>query len=704
MKPVASSPERTLILVGNPNVGKSVIFGLLTRQYAVVSNYPGTTVEVTEGSVRHEGVPWRIIDAPGINSLVPYSLDEQVTRDILLTHPEALVLQVLDAKNLKRGLVITSQLAELGRKTVIALNMSDEAGELGFRTDAKALAQRLGLPVVATVATERRGIGRLLPALEMAAVPTLAISFPEPVARILARAEAFLPEVPGARLIAISLLAGDTGLTRWLNERVSKPNQDRLGELARETARRTPDLPYQIVRQRIEALEPLVAAVQNCPAPRASTLLAKLGNFSQHPVWGLFILFAVLAALYEFVGVFGAGTCVDFIQSRIFGSPPRVFAEQLAQAGLDPAAVIALPDAAAVAAALHDRGFTPEAIEEQELVPDWLGTYKGINWYLGEWLPRLERPLLTDLLVGPYGLVSVGLTYALAIVLPIVGFFFLAFGTLEDSGYLPRLAIMTNSFFKRIGLNGKAVLPMVLGLGCDTMATMTTRILHTRKERLIATLLLVLAVPCSAQLGVILGIASETAAWLLPAFSVIIVLQFFLVGWLAARVLPGESSDFLLEIPPFRVPQLKNVLVKTGYRIVWFLKEAVPLFLLGTFLLFVTDRLGLLAGFIRAGAPVVRGLLGLPPETARVFVMGFLRRDYGAAGLFDLFHQGRLTELNVLVALVTLTLFLPCIANFFIVIKEQGMKKALGLTAFVTVYAVLVGTVVNAAGRLLGLR
>jgi ferrous iron transport protein B len=236
------------------------------------------------------------------------------------------------------------------------------------------------------------------------------------------------------------------------------------------------------------------------------------------------------------------------------------------------------------------------------------------------------------------------------------------------------------------------------------MATMTTRILGTPKERLIAILLLALGIPCSAQLATILGILGGISfAALLTLFGVV-VLQMFLVGFLAARILPGERSDFILELPPIRLPAWRNLLSKTALRIRWYLAEAVPLFLIGTALLFVLDRTGLLRWVVAGGRPIVTGLLGLPADTAQVFVMGFLRRDYGAAGLFQLAHAGRLTGVQSVVALTVMTLFVPCVANFLMMIREQGLKAAVAILVFVTTVAVSTGSGLHYAFRLLGIR
>jgi ferrous iron transport protein B len=288
-----------------------------------------------------------------------------------------------------------------------------------------------------------------------------------------------------------------------------------------------------------------------------------------------------------------------------------------------------------------------------------------------------------------------GLTYAIAIVLPVVATFFLMFGFLEDSGYIPRLAIFCDRMFRVMGLNGKAVLPMVLGLGCDTMATMTTRILGTPKERLIAILLLALGIPCSAQLATIMGILGGISFAALATLFGVVLLQMLAVGWLAARVLRGDRSDFILELPPIRWPRFGNLLTKTRLRVWWYLGEAVPLFLIGTALLFVLDRAGLLVLVSAAGRPIVTGLLGLPEATSQILVMGFLRRDYGAAGLFQLAQSGRLTGVQAVVALTVMTLFVPCVANFLMMVRERGLRTGLAILGVITPVAIFTGAGLN---------
>jgi ferrous iron transport protein B len=306
-----------------------------------------------------------------------------------------------------------------------------------------------------------------------------------------------------------------------------------------------------------------------------------------------------------------------------------------------------------------------------------------------------------ELLVGDYGIITMAMTYALAIIFPIVTAFFLFFGLLEDSGYLPRLSVLSDRVFRVIGLNGRAVLPMVLGLGCGTMATLTARILDTKKERILVSLLLSLAVPCSAQLGVIMGILGARSGRALMVWLSVILAVMVIVGWAASRVIPGESSPFIQEMAPIRMPQARNIIAKTLARLKWYLKEAVPLFIAGTVFLFAADKLGILERLEKVLSPLVVKTLGLPQKATEAFIAGFLRRDYGAAGLYVLSKGGSLDRIQILVSLVVITLFVPCVAQFFVMIKERGPKAAFLIASFVFTTAFFVGGVLNFALRYL---
>jgi len=632
-----------ILLIGNPNVGKSALFGLLTGKYVTVSNYPGTTVEVTYGNAVLNKVRTIVIDTPGVNSLVPMSEDEKVTRDILLTDRADVVVQVADTKNLRRGLVITLQLSEMGVPFILDLNMDDEAKSRGILIDQERLSHLLGIEVVKTVAIRRSGIDKLLKGIQQPRQSSLEVRYDDAIEGAIRDLSALLPEANiSRRALALMILAGDESLKGWLHANMQDHVIAEVENIRQALqSKYNNSLGYLINQRRMKKADEILAQVLSLhESGKGSAIAFHLGKWSMHPVYGLPILLVVLYVVYQFVGVLGAGTAVNFLEKGVFGE------------------------------------------------------------YLNPWAIKIVHfllpvPFLQEMLVGDYGLITMALTYSIAIVLPIVGFFFIAFSLLEDSGYLPRLAVMVNQVFKIMGLNGKAVLPMILGLGCDTMATLTTRILETKKERILVTLLLALGVPCSAQLGVILGLVAglsglATVIWLGTLLAVML-----LVGFLAAKIIPGQPSDFVLELPPLRVPQLTNILVKTVARVQWYLKEAVPLFILGTFILFISHKVGALAYIQKMTDPIVVNFLGLPSRAAEAFVIGFLRRDYGAAGLFMLAKEGLLDPIQIVVSLTVMTLFVPCIANFFMMAKERGMKTALYMVAFIFPFAFGVGGAMN---------
>lgn len=638
-----------IVLVGNPNVGKSVIFGLLTGKYVTVSNYPGTTVEVSHGNLSLDGKRLLIVDSPGVNSFVPMSEDERVTRDILLAErPENIVL-VADSKNLKRALMLLLQLADMGLPCIFALNMEDEATARGIEIDYSKLEEMLGIKVISTVAPQRKGIPKLKEALLTPKKPKISTHYGEDIEGYINRISALLPDASiSRRSLALMILSGDDSMRGWFIANLDSDKIKEIEDIRDEAQTKHKEQIANIIsRKRIEMSEKIVGAVMKKNSARTGQIAQWIGKWSMHPFWGIFFLFFALFCFYEFVGKFGAGTLVNFFEEVIFG-----------------------------------RYISP-------------GMVKVVRYVI-------PFALAQDFFVGQYGMFTMAVTYAVAIILPITATFFVAFGFLEDSGYLPRIAVLANSAFSKIGLNGKAVLPMVLGLGCGTMATMTTRILETNRERIIATFLIALAIPCSAQLGVIMGMLGpypvKVAFWWAGTVLSVLVLT----GYIASKVVPGEKADFFLEIPPIRMPRMGNILMKTLGRIEWYLKEAVPLFILGTFVLFVLDKTGILKWIESAASPVVVSFLGLPEKTASVLILGFLRRDYGAAGLFQLSKQGLLSTNQVIVSIITLTLFVPCLASFFMIIKERGTKTALLMFSLITTFALLIGGGVNFILKLLG--
>lgn len=626
-----------IALIGHPNVGKSVIFQRLTGKHVIISNYPGTTVEVTRGATRPPDEV-ELIDTPGVIAFPPHSEDEQVTERVLLDEPLRAILQVGDGKNLRRTLLLTVQLAEMGLPLVLALNMMDEASARGIKVNQALLAEHLALPVVPTTATRGLGIEELAATLDSARAPSFRLQYAPEIEAALAGICLRLPSSPIApRALALLWLSGDPVADEWLHARMDESAYREVSaqHAALQLSFHDP-LPAVIQQTRLDFAAQVADAVVVEHGAGQRSFSSWLGRQTTHPVWGLAVLAIVLFGLYWFVGVFGAGTLVGLLEENLFG--------------------------------------------------EWL------NPAITGWVQRIAPfPWLAEALVGEYGLWTMGMTYALALILPIVTTFFLAFGVMEDSGYLPRLAALSNRAFQALGLNGKAVLPMVLGLGCVTMATLTTRVLESKRERLLVILLLALAVPCSAQLGVVMGMLAGISLTATLIWGGVVMLVLLAVGWLAAKLVPGERTQLLVELPPLRLPLFSNVVIKTLARLEWYLKEVVPLFLLGTALMFLFDQIGLLDRLIQLGEPLIAGWLGLPVEASAAFLMGFMRRDFGATGLFVMETKGLLTPLQVVVAMVTVTLFVPCVASVFMIAKERSWRTALAISALIFPLAFLVG-------------
>jgi ferrous iron transport protein B len=617
----AISAARPVVLVGQANVGKSVLFGLLTGEYAWVSNYPGTTVEIMRGRQRLSRR--EIIDTPGINSLAAESEDERVALEILASEESAVLVQVADARNLTRALSLTLQLADLGRPMVLAVNFMDEAEAAGLRLDLDRLGSLLGIEAVPMVAIEGRGLGQLRRAIERARMPANGTAPPPAVAAEprLAMAAAVSGGQPGCHAAACAV-AAVCGPSSWT---AHAPDSGAPGSATWHRRRRwlAGQLPL-IIRQtgdrRLQRSEQIDEWLRCFPV-------------------GLAVMVAVGALVYVAVGL-GAGLVSDFLTERVFA---------------------------------------------QRLTP----------WLAGA-LARTGVRALAEFMTGRYGLFSTGLSYALGLVLPVIATYFFLFAALEDSGYLPRLAVLWHRAAERVGLSGKAIVPLALGLGCGTMATVATRVLPTRRERILAALLIALGIPCSAQLGVLMGLVAGLSIWAPLVIAGVVFLQLLWVGKLGARLMPGASPDFVLELPPLRLPRFGNLLRKTALRVIWYLKEAVPLFLAGSTVLFLLDRLNLIDGVVALGRPVVTRWLGLPPEAALAFVMGFLRRDFGAAGLYALARSGQMDVTQIVVASVTLVLFIPCLANFLMLVKEFGTRAALRVAAVTIVVALLAGGLLHA--------
>jgi len=592
----------TVVLVGNPNVGKSVVFNALTGTYVDVSNFPGTTVELTRGRIGEHDV----VDTPGVYGVSSFNDEETVARDIILTGD--IVINVVDAVHLERDLFLTLQLVDMGKRMVVALNMADEARKRGVGIDRDLLEDLLGVPVVETVAVEGKGFEELKAALPAARHGHADVETEGDLVEMASRV--------GTRAEALMVLEGD--------EFVSEQHGVEPGTMR--------DAIYLRRRHRVNDICGHVIT----ESTQGASFSAKLSHAMMHPLTGVPMLLALLAGMYVVIGQWIAGGVVGFLEVGVMQAYYVPFVQNLVGRVLEvgsPAYVI---------------------------------------------------------LAGEFGILTMTPTYLIGVILPLVAAFYALLALLEDSGYLPRIAALADRSLTSMGLNGRAVIPLILGLGCITMGTLTTRILGSRRERFIATALMSIAVPCSAQIAVIAALMANTAPIYSAAYFALLIGIFVAVGTVLNKLVPGESTDLLIDLPSLRMPRLDNVVRKTGMKVYNFMKEVTVFFLVGAALISTLQVTGAIDWIVEVAKPLTVGWMGLPPEAATAFVMGFVRRDFGAAGFF----QMNLSDQQLLVAMITITLFVPCIASVMVVLKERGWAYTVGLIASSLGIAFLLGGIV----------
>ncbi len=597
----------TVVLAGNPNVGKSVVFNALTGTYVDVSNYPGTTVELTRGRMGERDV----VDTPGVYGVSSFNDEETVARDIILEGD--VVIDIVDAVHLERDLFLTLQLIDMGKPMVVALNMADEACKRGVGVDRDLLEDLLGVPVIETVAVTGMGLDELAASIERARTGHADVELDRDLVLMASRV--------GTRAEALMVLEGDEVISQ---RHGLEPGSQRDAIYLRRRAR-VNDMCGHVVRETLQG----------------ASFSAKLSHAMMHPLTGIPMLLALLAGMYVVLGQWVAGGLV---------------------------------------------GITEETI------------------MLGYWVPFVERAVgavaapgsaLYTLLAGEFGILTMTPTYLIGVILPLVIGFYLLLALLEDSGYLPRIATLADRSLTSLGLNGRAVIPLILGFGCVTMGTLTTRILGSKRERFIATALMAIAVPCSAQIAVIAALMTTTAPVYAAGYLVALLAIFVGLGTVLHRIVPGTSTDLLIDLPSLRMPRLDNVVRKTGVKVYHFMKEVTLFFLAGAALISILEVTRALAWIVDVARPLTVGWLGLPAQAAQAFVMGFVRRDFGAAGFFSM----SLTDAQLLVGMITITLFVPCIASAMVVLKERGTAYMIGLFAASVSIAFIAG---GAIAHLLG--
>ncbi|MBO8137623.1 MAG: ferrous iron transport protein B [Desulfotomaculum sp.] len=590
---------KKIVLVGNPNTGKSVFFNYLTGMYVDVSNYPGTTLEISHGRVGNDV----IVDTPGVYGISSFNDEERVARDIILAAD--IVINVVNAVQLERDLFLTQQVIDTGVPVIVALNMIDEAERQGVEINVDLLSELLGVPVIPTVAIKKKGLDQVKNSINKARPGRMDPELKEKLNTMLNRV--------GSQGEALLILEGDPAVSERhglepenLREEIYKRRRERVNSTVRQVVKETNN---------------------------GNNFADTLGRLMIRPATGIPILILALYVMYKVIGVFVAGTIV---------------------------------------------GITEETIMQ--------GIYEpAVKDFVGKFIP--EESVMGSILIGEFGLLTMPFTYSLGLLLPLVVGFYFFLSLFEDSGYLPRIATLVDRVLSGIGLNGRAIIPLILGFGCVTMATIVTRLLGSERERRIAIFLLGLTIPCSAQLGVILGLLAPLGWQYVLLYVITVSSVFVVVGAIMHSTLSGKSTDLLIDIPPLRLPRLDNVVKKTAVKSYRFISEAFPLFALGALIISTFQVTGILRILQNLLAPLTVGWLNLPAEASTAFIMGIVRRDFGAAGLAEL----PMGAAETVVALITITLFVPCIASIMVLFKERSISEAFMMWGGSWIIAFLVG-------------
>jgi len=634
----ATMTIKKIAIVGMPNSGKSQIFNNLTGEYSLVANYPLTTIDLQRVRCLINGESCEVIDTPALYGLHIQSEQERVVRDVLFAESPDVLVHCIDANQLKQSLALTYDLSELGIPMVIVLNAIDETNKKGLWIDSAALARRIGVPVIESVAVSRKGTPELKDAMLRRARKGLFLGgYGEEIDRGIETLADQLPkDLPYARKTASLLLLDDPFLGQALTDQYGAPVTVRITqEINRIKDQCRGNIGHAINNKRSDWAEALADTTTRTHRVKPSRFAAEFARLSRHPVLGLPILLMIIVAMYLLV-VNVANMFAGWMEMTLWAP-----------------------------------------------VEGWLDAAIATVW-------------LKEFLIGDYGVLSLGLANAFLTIMPILTVFFLAFNVLEDVGYIPNLCVLTKRIFEKIGLSGGAIMPLVLGFGCKTMATLSTKSLQSRRERSIAIYLIAFAIPCAPQMALNMSVLGRmgVAAFLIT-FSVLFAVE-IAAGLILNKMFKQEkTSAFLQELPAIRLPNLKAVLIKTYYRLWWFIKEAVPVFIYAAVALFVIDKVGILDAMKTVLEPVMLGFLGLPVEMMDALILCMARHEAAAGLIIKLIQAGKLNYIQCIVAVTITTCFVPCFANIMAMIKEMGAKRALSMALAINASAFLIAGLLN---------
>jgi ferrous iron transport protein B len=565
---------KKILLMGNPNVGKSAVFSRLTGARVIISNYPGTTVEFMQGYMKLDAQRPLVIDVPGTYSLEPTSRAEEVA--VKMLEQGDVVVNIVDATNLERNLYLTLQLLQRHIPMVVALNMWDDTRHKGIDIDVEKLEEMLGVAVVPTCGLTGEGIKQLIERI---------------------------PQARAAQKPPCS----------------SQKCWDEIGLIIAEA-------------QRLKH--------------RHHTFLERLEDLSIKPFWGLLVGAGVVFLSFWLIRFLGEG-----LISNVFEPFFRVM---------------------------------------------WLPLMYRLSAFLGG--AGLFHHILIGGLIdgridfgGSFGLLTTGVYVPLGMVLPYIFSFYLILGLWEDFGYLPRFAVLMDNLMHRIGLHGYAIIPMILGLGCNVPGALAIRLLEERREKFIAATLMAIAVPCMAQIAMIVGLVGARGGQYLGVVFGTLFLIFLAKGLLLNRFIKGKSPEILLEIPPYRLPQVYAVIKKLSMRIASFLKEAVPYVLLGILFVNLLHALKLIDFLAGLCGPILQNIWGLPKQAISALIVGFLRKDVAIGMLGPL----GLTTKQLVIGSTILAIYFPCVATFTVLVKELGLRDMFKSAILMVFTALVVGGLMN---------
>jgi len=567
-----------ILLIGNPNVGKSAIFSHLTGVDVTISNYPGTTVQYAKGFLTYNNQEYEVIDVPGTYQLNPEAESEKVAIDMIDTGD--IIVNVVDSTNLERNLNLTLQLMDYGKPMVLVLNMWDDAKHKGIEIDIGKLQELLKIPVIATNGLTGEGLNVL----------------------------------PGKCINAETV--------QWV--KLSTP-------------------------KRWERVGSIVADVQNL-SHRHHTFIESLQDLSINSLFGLPISFVLLYFIFKMIITAG-----EFLTEYTTG--------------------------------LFNAFYTPFIL--------------GVSRLLG------GQGLIHSLLIGEIngiqvdyegamGVLTTGVFVTIGIVLPYIVLFYVVFGFLEDLGYLPRVAIILDRLLHKIGLHGYSVIPMLLACGCNVPGILAVRNLETRRERFITAVVTCTTIPCMAQTALIVKAVGERGGVYIALTFMTLLSVWAVLGMFLKKMVKGYTPTLLLEVPPYRLPNLKLQIKKLWMRIKCFLKEAIPYVLGGILLINLLHIFGVIAWIGKLFSPLVKGVFGLPEDTVAALIIGIVRKDAAVA----LLEPIGLSSMQMVTAAVVLTLYFPCVATFTVLLKELGLKDTARAVVIMLIATFAAGGGLNLLGHM----